>query len=331
MLVSIQDLRSIQERCEIGELVQRLDVSIDRLTVIWDTDTGSLRRIFKNLKQAISTRVDSFEIHDNVRDDVFTLAKDFNEYDSINIIFFQLSTYGNEQLIRIDFNPNTLKEFGGMKVWRQLMYFARLNSLTVRLSRFDLAFDIFNRPEIVNLQHIKGGVTHKVFYGRGGNIESKYWGASGSNVQVRLYDKNIEVLSHKRTDKLNIESKPFWWRLEFQLRTKAINEETISEISKRLENFSFFSLSSVPDDSKAFAYIFLHAPALLPELFPYLKPNTIRVKKTRLRKHLKAFDSNSFSLELQDALKKQTPRLNNELKQLIGEFIELTSKGEDIL
>ena len=116
MLVSIQDLRSIQERCEIGELVQRLDVSIDRLTVIWDTDTGSLRRIFKNLKQAISTRVDSFEIHDNVRDDVFTLAKDFNEYDSINIIFFQLSTYGGEQLIRIDFNPNTLKEFDGMKI-----------------------------------------------------------------------------------------------------------------------------------------------------------------------------------------------------------------------
>lgn len=90
LLISIQDLRSIQERCEIGELVQRLDVSIDRLTVIWDTDTGPLRRIFKNLKQAISTRVDSFEIHDNVRDDVFTLAKDFNEYDSINIIFFPI-------------------------------------------------------------------------------------------------------------------------------------------------------------------------------------------------------------------------------------------------
>ena len=69
MLISIQDLRSIQERCEIGELVQMLDVSIDRLTVIWDTDTGSLRRIFKNLKQAISTRVDSFEIYDNVRNE----------------------------------------------------------------------------------------------------------------------------------------------------------------------------------------------------------------------------------------------------------------------
>ena len=56
------------------------------------------------------------------------------------------------------------------------MYFARLNSLTVRLSRFDLAFDIFNRPEIVNLQHIKGGVTHKVFYGRGGRIRDEILG-----------------------------------------------------------------------------------------------------------------------------------------------------------
>ncbi|QQT06441.1 DUF3173 family protein [Streptococcus constellatus] len=28
-------------------------------------------------------------MHDNVRDDVFTLAKDFNEYDSINDIIHQ--------------------------------------------------------------------------------------------------------------------------------------------------------------------------------------------------------------------------------------------------
>ena len=81
------------------------------------------------------------------------------------------------------------------------MYFARLNSLTVRLSRFDLAFDIFNRPEIVNLQHIKGGVTHKVFYGRGGELETKYWGSSGSNVQVRymIRIKKSLLTSEKRS------------------------------------------------------------------------------------------------------------------------------------
>lgn len=325
MLVSIQDLRSIQERCEIGELVQRLDVSIDRLTVIWDTDTGSLRRIFKNLKQAISTRVDSFEIYDNVRDDVFTLAKGFNEYDSINIIFFQLSTYGGEQLIRIDFNPNTLKEFDGMKVWRQLMYFARLNSLTVRLSRFDLAFDIFNRPEIVNLQHIKGGVTHKVFYGRGGELETKYWGSSGSNVQVRLYDKNKEIIAHKREEKLDLDVNPFWWRLEFQLRTKAIGEEMVQDIMSRLDNFGFYKLDHIRVDQRAFTIIFLNNPELLSLAFPKLKSDSIKKKKTRVRKLLRE-ETNQFAEELKEVLIQNLPKLNTELQLLVGEFLTLENQ-----
>ena len=321
-MVSIQDLRSIQERCEIGELVQRLDVSIDRLTVIWDTDTGSLRRIFKNLKQAISTKVDSFEIYDNVRDDVFTLAKVFNEYDSINIIFFQLSTYGGEQLIRIDFNPNTLKEFDGMKVWRQLMYFARLNSLTVRLSRFDLAFDILNRPEIVNLQHIKGGVTHKVFYGRGGELETKYWGSSGSNVQVRLYDKNKEIIAHKREEKLDLAVNPFWWRLEFQLRTKAIGEEMVQDIMNRLDNFGFYKLDHIRVEQRAFTIIFLNNPELLSLAFPNLKSDSIKKKKARTRKLLRK-ETNQFAEELKEVLIQNIPKLNAELKLLVGEFLFL--------
>ena len=325
MLVSLQDLRSIQERCDVGELVQRLDVSIDRLTVIWDTDTGSLRRIFKNLKQAISTRVDSFEIHDNVRDDVFTLAKDFNEYDSINIIFFQLSTYGGEQLIRIDFNPNTLKEFDGMKVWRQLMYFARLNSLTVRLSRFDLAFDILNRPEIVNLQHIKGGVTHKVFYGRGGELETKYWGSSGSNVQVRLYDKNKEIIAHKREEKLDLDVNPFWWRLEFQLRTKAIGEEMVQDIMSRLDNFGFYKLEHIRVEQRAFTIIFLNNPELLSLAFPKLKSDSIKKKKTRVRKLLRE-ETNQFAEELKEVLIQNLPKLNAELQLLVGEFLNLENK-----
>ncbi|WP_049489263.1 replication initiation protein [Streptococcus parasanguinis] len=325
MLVSIQDLRSIQERCDVGELVQRLDVSIDRLTVIWDTDTGSLRRIFKNLKQAISTRVDSFEIHDNVRDDVFTLTKYFNEYDSINIIFFQLAIYGSEQLIRIDFNPNTLKEFDGMKVWRQLMYFARLNSLTVRLSRFDLAFDIFNRPEIVNLQHIKGGVTHKVFYGRGGELETKYWGSSGSNVQVRLYDKNKEIIAHKREEKLDLDVNPFWWRLEFQLRTKAIGEEMVQDIMSRLDNFGFYKLDHIRVDQRAFTIIFLNNPELLSLAFPKLKSDSIKKKKTRVRKLLRE-ETNQFAEELKEVLIQNLPKLNTELQLLVGEFLTLENQ-----
>ena len=324
-MVSIQDLRTIQEQCNLKELVQGVDVSIDRLTVIWDTESGSLRRIFKNLKRVMASKIDSFDIHDNVRDDNFSLVKDFDKNGSITVVFFQLAVYGNEQLIRLDFNPNTLKEFNGMTIWRQLMYFARLNSLTVRLSRFDLAFDIFNRPEIVNLQHIKGGVTHKIFYGRGGELETKYWGSSGSNVQVRLYDKNKEIIAHRRQEKLDLDDKPFWWRLEFQLRTKAIGEVMVQDIMNRLNNFGFYQLDNIRVDQRAFTIIFLNNPELLSLAFPNLKLDSIKKKKTRARKLLRK-ETNQFAEELKEVLIQNLPKLNAELKLLVGEFLFLEDK-----
>ena len=322
LMVSIQDLRTIQEQCNLKELVQGVDVSIDRLTVIWDTESGSLRRIFKNLKRVMASKIDSFDIHDNIRDDNFSLVKDFDKNGSITIVFFQLAVYGNEQLIRLDFNPNTLKEFNGMKIWRQLMYFARLNSLTVRLSRFDLAFDIFNRPEIVNLQHIKGGVTHKIFYGRGGELETKYWGSSGSNVQVRLYDKNKEIIAHRRQEKLDLDDKPFWWRLEFQLRTKAIGEVMVQDIMNRLNNFGFYQLDHIQINQRAFTIIFLNNPELLTLAFPNLKLDSIKKKKARTRKLLRK-ETNQFAEELKEVLIQNIPKLNAELKLLVGEFLFL--------
>ena len=325
LMVSIQDLRTIQEQCNLKELVQGVDVSIDRLTVIWDTESGSLRRIFKNLKRVMASKIDSFDIHDNVRDDNFSLVKDFDKNGSITVVFFQLAVYGNEQLIRLDFNPNTLKEFNGMTIWRQLMYFARLNSLTVRLSRFDLAFDIFNRPEIVNLQHIKGGVTHKIFYGRGGELETKYWGSSGSNVQVRLYDKNKEIIAHRRQEKLDLDDKPFWWRLEFQLRTKAIGEVMVQDIMNRLNNFGFYQLDHIRVDQRAFTIIFLNNPELLSLAFPNLKLDSIKKKKTRTRKLLRK-ETNQFAEELKEVLIQNLPKLNAELKLLVGEFLFLEDK-----
>ena len=324
-MVSIQDLRTIQEQCNLKELVQGVDVSIDRLTVIWDTESGSLRRIFKNLKRVMASKIDSFDIYDNVRDDNFSLVKDFDKNGSITVVFFQLAVYGNEQLIRLDFNPNTLKEFNGMKIWRQLMYFARLNSLTVRLSRFDLAFDIFNRPEIVNLQHIKGGVTHKIFYGRGGELETKYWGSSGSNVQVRLYDKNKEIIAHRRQEKLDLDDKPFWWRLEFQLRTKAIGEVMVQDIMNRLNNFGFYQLDHIQMNQRAFTIIFLNNPELLTLAFPNLKLDSIKKKKARTRKLLRK-ETNQFAEELKEVLIQNLPKLNAELKLLVGEFLFLEDK-----
>ena len=152
---NLQALREYQSLVDLSELEKSIYISIDRLTVILDRDNCSLKSIFWELRNSIDSIIQEFSIQANLKEDYFTLYKMINE-DSINLIFFQLSTYGGYQVIRLDFNPNSLKEFGGLQVWRQIMNYARLNRLDVRLSRLDLAFDIFNSPEIVFLQHIIG-------------------------------------------------------------------------------------------------------------------------------------------------------------------------------
>ena len=193
------------------------------------------------------------------------------------------------------------------------------------MSSFDLAFDIFKRHDIVNLKHIKGGVTHKVFYGRGGELETKYWGSSGSNVQVRLYDKNKEIIAHKREEKLDLAVNPFWWRLEFQLRTKAIGEEMVQDIMNRLDNFGFYKLEHIRVEQRAFTIIFLNNPELLSLAFPNLKSDSIKKKKTRVRKLLRE-ETNQFAEELKEVLIQNLPKLNTELQLLVGEFLNLENK-----
>lgn len=139
---NLQDLREYQSRVDFSEL-ESIYISIDRLTVILDSYNCSLRRIFLELKNSINSIIQELSIQENLKEDYFTLYKMINE-DSINLIFFQLSTYGAYQVILLDFNPNSLKEFGDFQVWRQIMNYARLNGLDVRLSLLDLAFDIFN-------------------------------------------------------------------------------------------------------------------------------------------------------------------------------------------
>ena len=168
-------------------------------------------------------------------------------------------------------------------------------------------------------------MTHKIFYGRGGELETKYWGSSGSNVQVRLYDKNKEIIAHRRQEKLDLDDKPFWWRLEFQLRTKAIGEVMVQDIMNRLNNFGFYQLDHIQMNQRAFTIIFLNNPELLSLAFPNLKLDSIKKKKTRARKLLRK-ETNQFAEELKEVLIQNLPKLNAELKLLVGEFLFLEDK-----
>lgn len=313
-----EDLRRAQARFSNQVHRENIKVSIDRLTVIVD----SIRpyKLFRDLRLSLSRGLQG-NINFSVREVVngaFSLEYGFDDDNRVNLIYFEIIQF-HEELLRLDFNPNSLKEYGAMEIWRQIILFLKLNGSSVRLSRFDLAFDVLNLPSIIAIKHIKGGVKSTFYYGRSSELETVYWGSRASNVQVRLYDKNKERIQKKRTDSIDLVNYPYWWRLEMQLRTKAINADMMSEVVKRLENFGIYDCTQLVGN-KAFGYIFLHDESMLPYVFSDLTLNSVRVKKNRLRKKLREM-KNDFSDKLITVLREQSPKLAIELQQYTDEFL----------
>lgn len=319
MNYTYKELAKMQNKCDIKNLKKDISVCIDRITLLLSSEDSFLRPVFRELKEQLIKNTESFSITTNNSLNNFSLSKDMKDKTFINLIYFEYVDIGFRDDIRIDFNPNTLKEFDGMDLWKQIMTYIKLNQLEIRLSRIDIAFDIYNRPEIVNLVTIKGGTKQTIYLGRGGELETKYIGSSGSNVQTRLYDKNKECISHKRYQKIDLENFPYWWRLEFQFRTKAINSEIIDDLQKRLDTIGYFDFSFFDFSDRVFTALFLNASHQLKQVYPDMSDNAIRIRKSKLRKKIKE-QSNSFSEELKAVLSKNLLNLERELQQYSNEF-----------
>lgn len=86
------NLRSLQEyqfKVDLSELEKCIYIIIEQLTVIFDNDRSSLKRIFWKLRNSIVTIIQEFRFQQNLKEDYFTLYKTINE-DSINLIFVEL-------------------------------------------------------------------------------------------------------------------------------------------------------------------------------------------------------------------------------------------------
>ena len=63
-----QQLRKYQEQADLSILDKSIYVSIDRLTVLLDSQQ-SLRRIFRELRHSLDTVLQDFSIQENLRED----------------------------------------------------------------------------------------------------------------------------------------------------------------------------------------------------------------------------------------------------------------------
>lgn len=313
--LKIADLRKAQKGFKPQKNQERIEVSIDRVTVLVE---GNPYLIFKDIKKSLqenlphgfSTTQDEFNS--------MSISRHLEDGSIVNLFYVEVTGKVNV-FVRIDFNPNRIKKYGGMGIWRQLMAYITLNKLESHLSRLDLAFDVYNMPSIINLKHVKGGVSEKVYYGRSGELETRYFGSRSSNIQVRLYDKNKEKLSKNELTKEDLQKAPYHWRFEMQLRTKAIDENTISEVISRLGKFGLYDYTALANDSQ-FAYFYLHDESLIPTMYPNLSTGAIRQKKYRIRQKLNELQD-EFAEKTVKALREQSERLAKDLRLYTQEFL----------
>lgn len=212
---------------------------------------------------------------------------------------------------RIDFNPSKLSEY----LQTTLKDFIDLIFTEVKFSRVDVACDIFNTPdEFVDQYVITKPVSSRVYRGRGGDMQTTYWGSPSSDEQVRLYNKAKE---RRKKSVMLAEGINTWWRFEAQLRGST-TQEWASSVDDLLNYFT--SPHFIPLDIKGSKRVMLKALLQSPDEFRHLDKNA----KARYRKLIERVAEND---ELTQAMLEQfeldTQALKIELDSWLG-YLDVT-------
>lgn len=282
--------------------------SIDRITLVGKikqtrNSDGTIRDLGSMMQDALDSGVGGVEklprgwvLRDRHREQIA-----YVEYDDFD------ETRG-----RIDFNPNKLGEF----IQSTLKQFIFIIFEDVKFSRIDATCDILNIPEEVIEQYtIVKDVTSRTYRGRGGQLETNYWGSSYSGRQVRLYNKLKERKKKRVFVDDEIES---WWRFEAQLRGHSAGE-WIESVSKLLSCFT--SPNFIPLDIVGMEKIALISLLEHPELFKELGSRNTVAKYKKLIKRV--VENDELNKAMFEQFKKDVTKLQAELNSWLG-YIDVT-------
>lgn len=282
--------------------------SIDRITLVGTikqtrNSDGTIRDLGSMMQDALDSGVGGVEklpkgwvLRDRYREQIA-----YVEYDDFD------ETRG-----RIDFNPNKLSEF----IQSTLKQFIFIIFEDVKFSRIDATCDILNIPEEVIEQYtIVKDVTSRTYRGRGGQLETNYWGSPSSKKQVRLYNKLKERRKKKEFVDKEVES---WWRFEAQLRGHS-SEEWIESVSELLSCFT--SPRFIPLDIVGREKITLVALLEHPELLKELGSGHTVAKYKKLIKRV--VENDELNKAMFEQFKKDVTKLQTELNSWLG-YIDVT-------
>ncbi|CAN2923378.1 Replication initiation protein [Streptococcus dysgalactiae] len=278
------------------EVCLELKVSLDNITITAYIKSHKLLTL-KNLVESHT----AISIQTAMTDMFRAYTKDggqvvvYMEYDKIKGQAF------NARPFRLEFNPNKLRSVD----------IAIIDTIIscledIAISRADLAFDLFEVDCSEFVLEKKGRPTAtKEFRSETGKLETKYLGASRSEKQVRLYNKKNEQLENG-TDKDKEFASQFqhWWRLEFQLRSRSVEElfEVINTVI-----FKPFNFEGLPVE----AQLYLLALTRDKAVWNRISKNT----RTKYKKMLEAYQTSDIDYLglMKDLLKHERSRLEKQL------------------
>ena len=207
----------------------------------------------------------------------------------------------NARPFRMEFNPNKLRTVDTEILNTIIPYLE-----DIAISRVDLAFDLFEVDCSEFILEKKGRPTAtKEWRDQNGKLETKYLGASRSEKQIRLYNKKVEQLENgSEEDKEFAKQFQHWWRLEFQLRSRAVEEifEVIDSVI-----FKPFVFDDLPIETQ----IYLVAYTRNKNVWQKLHRNT-RTKYKKILETYQTSDTDYLQL-MKDLLKHERPILEKQL------------------
>ena len=197
-----------------------LKVSLDNITItaeIRHSSSNNFKKLVSNHIAIITQKAmtDMFQAYTKSGGQVILHL----EYDKLK------GQARNARPFRMEFNPNKLRTVDTEILNTIIPYLEDIS-----ITRADLAFDFFNLDCSEFILEKKGRPTAtKEWRDKNGKLETKYLGASRSEKQIRLYDKKVEQLTNGSEDeRQNAQQYEHWWRLEFQLRSRSV--ENIFEV-----------------------------------------------------------------------------------------------------
>ncbi|KAA9196783.1 hypothetical protein F6X91_14620 [Enterococcus durans] len=270
------------------------NVKCDKLRLSGNISDSDIFVLTNYIQNDIETETIGLTTSTSVRGKFFCMDENsvYFEYDKTRADSWGINNFF------LEFNPSKLSQDRQYQLKTKILYAVS----DLKANRYDLAVEFdFSLADVWH--EVKGQKVAK-YYGVNGELETWYIGTAGSDMLVRIYNKNKQL---EDTDDLENRREGDWWRYEVQYNRWRL-------IEKILDNgFSFDRQIKIPDYSSVSPMdkIVLNSMNSTPDLFSSLSKNTKTSYRKKMRELPALLDVRSM---INSALKEKTPQLLAELK-----------------